>query len=88
MPRYSYECTECENTNSYFHGFDETPIECIVCESTGSLVRVYAKSAFVVPNKNQTNNNQVVGTLTKEYIEENKRILKQQKIELKEEEYE
>lgn len=89
MPRYSYECVICENTNYYMHGFDERPEECITCHATGSLVRNYSKNAFMLPKTNQTTNKQqAVGTLTKEYIEENKKILDKQKAELKEKEYE
>ena len=47
-------------------------------------------SSFNVKNKNSVANQpeQPVGTLTKEYIEENRKLLEQEKQSAKEEEYE
>ena len=88
MPRYHYECQNCDDISLYILSMDEEPKECIVCESTGSLVRNYSRNAFIMSNKQKIKNKQPAGTITKEYIEENKKILETQKDELKAKEYE
>jgi len=88
MPRYNYECETCNNTAPYRLQFGQEPEQCILCESTGSFVKVYNKGAFIVLNNAQNDNEQPTGVLTKEYIEENKKILDKQKEEALSEEYE
>ncbi len=88
MPRYNYECQVCNNINLYIHPIANKPDTCVTCETTGSLVRDYSKSAFMVPDAVSPDNKQKPGTLTKEYIEQNREILNKQKKDLKNEEYE
>ncbi len=88
MPRYYYECQDCNEISLYMLSMSEEPKECIICESTGSLLKDCSKNAFIMPNKQKTKNKQRAGTITKEYIEENKKILEQQKNEFKAKEYE
>lgn len=90
MPRYNYQCSTCSEIRLYRHDVNEYPQICVACEATGSLSKSYQKIEFVSLNKNQNDNvnKQAIGTLTNEYIKENKRILDEHKQKLKKEEYE
>tara|TARA_Y100000310_G_scaffold165344_1_gene165086 strand:- start:653 stop:922 length:270 start_codon:yes stop_codon:yes gene_type:complete len=78
MPRYRYECNSCGDLIIVFHSFKETFSDCAKCDQTGSMQRLLStpmtikKEAINIPNKK-------IGDLTKEYIEENRKILIQQK---------
>ena len=67
----------------------QEPDECPSCGEGDKLQKQFA-SSFNVKNKNTVaiESEQPVGVLTKEYIEENRRILEQEKKLAKEEEYE
>ena len=84
MPRYLYECSECDEINSVFHGIDELYNTCAFCESQDTLVRLLTKPII----KKQINSDNKVGQITKEYIEENREILKEIKKQSKETDYE
>lgn len=88
MPRYSYECQACGECHSYMLAIGDSPHTCILCEATGSLNKVFGKNSFIVPKKTQNAGEQPVGTVTKEYIEKNREILKQQKKEATSTDYE
>tara|TARA_Y100000592_G_scaffold47213_1_gene75012 strand:+ start:594 stop:815 length:222 start_codon:yes stop_codon:yes gene_type:complete len=66
----------------------DSPHTCVLCEATGSLNKVFGKNSFIVPKKTQNAGEQPVGTVTKEYIEKNREILKQQKKEATSTDYE
>jgi DNA-directed RNA polymerase subunit RPC12/RpoP len=76
VPRYSYECAECKDIIAVFHGINEVIVDCKKCNGTPIIA------------KKQKSDNNKVGELTKEYIEENRKILELQKKELKEKDYE
>ena len=87
MPRYRYRCNNCDNEKVMFHAFDETPpLDCSNCKSTDSLEKVVGSLYF--KTKENTNIGQAVGQLTKEYIEENRKILEEEKKKLRNENYE
>ena len=84
MPRYAYMCSECGFTKVFFHGINES-VE--ICENCDELAMEKDYSASFVVNATKEKPKNEVGELTKEYIEENKKILKQQKKEAKSESY-
>tara|TARA_R100001509_G_C4776325_1_gene184748 strand:- start:266 stop:535 length:270 start_codon:yes stop_codon:yes gene_type:complete len=87
MPRYRYRCIDCDNEKVIFHPFDETPsLSCDACLSENSLQKVVGNLYF--KTKKTNNNKQEVGQLTKEYIEENKKILEEEKKKARNENYE
>ena len=87
MPRYRYRCNACDNERVIFHGFDETPsLNCSNCLSEKTLQKVVGNLYF--KTKENTNTGQAVGQLTKQYIEENRKILEEEKKKLRNENYE
>lgn len=89
MPRYSYKCGHCHVDTIFFLRIGQEPSECPSCGEGDKMQKQFA-SSFSVKNKNTVaiGTEQPVGVLTKEYIEENRRILEEEKKLAKEEEYE
>ncbi len=85
MPRYRYVCSDCDFTKVFFHGINES-IE--ICENCNKSTMIKDYSASFTVNSEKEKSTAEVGEITKEYIEENKKILKQQKKEAKSETYE
>lgn len=85
MPRYLYECTNCTHSGSFFHLMDETIEVCEKCNQN-TMSRIF-KNSFMVTKK-QSSSTPNVGTVTKEYIEENKKVLKEQQAEAQGQTYE
>jgi len=77
MPRYNYQCSECGHTCVIFHLMDEKPPACPECETEQSLVKQINAPFFKLDNENK---NQKVGELTKEYIELNREVLNEEKL--------
>ena len=86
MPRYQYECEQCEAKIKVFHTFSETYEDCIECNTTGSL-RKLLTTPFITRNKLSQNKEEKIGNLTKKKIEENRQILEQQKKETRNKSY-
>ena len=87
MPRYRYRCSNCDDETVVFHGFDDTPpLDCSSCLSENTLQKVVGNLYF--KTKENTANGQAVGQLTKEYIEENRKVLEEEKKKLRNENYE
>ncbi len=84
MPRYRYECEECKKIFTAFHSFKDTLDNCKYCETTGSLNKLL-NTPYI--NKKVDNEAHKVGELTKKFIEENREILKNQKKELNNKDY-
>ena len=76
MPVYCYKCSECESEIEVRHGMSERLEDCKVCDNQGVLVRIPQLTNIV---RKQKENDKKTGSLVKEYIEVNKRILKQEK---------
>ena len=84
MPKYFYSCQECEHTFGAYHSSKERLKNCPQCDTIDGLVRQVNK-VFIV--KNNTIETRKVGELTKEFIEDNKKVLKDIKKDLKEYEH-
>tara|TARA_R110000824_G_scaffold125429_6_gene284556 strand:+ start:5765 stop:6034 length:270 start_codon:yes stop_codon:yes gene_type:complete len=87
MPRYLYACTECDVTGSFFHSLNESIEDCAACEASGSMQKMLSTPTFQ-RNRQSSAPELKVGTLTQEYIEINREILKeerQQKMEFNDE---
>ena len=76
MPKYCYKCTECNSECEVRHGIKERLHDCLECDSKGSLIRIPQLTNFV---RKQQPSEKKTGSLVKEYIEENKRLLKEEK---------
>ena len=79
-------CDECTLTFTVLHGLDETLVDCCECGAPESMRKLLSTPIMIkddiVIKKNK------VGELTKEYIEANRKILKEQKKEVKGKDYE
>jgi len=75
MPRYVYKCESCRGHFQVRHGMSERQEECTICNSTGTLVRV-PQMPFVV---NKEDKETKVGSTTKDFIEQNRQVLKEMK---------
>lgn len=85
MPRYKFQCTECQHVEVIFLQIsEENENNCSNCNSTGTLQKQFDKFYSKTTHKGE----QKIGTITKEYIEKNKAILEDQKKEARSEEYE
>ena len=76
MPRYVYKCKSCGGEMNVRHEISERLEDCLLCEMTGTLYRI---PQFTNTVKKEAQNKQKTGSLVKDYIEENKEILKEQK---------
>ena len=83
MPIYRYSCSLCDEEFTVMHSWSEIQENCAKCghDEIKKLISVPHVAKNVEPEDKK------VGQITKEYIEANREILKQQKEE-KEENYE
>lgn len=79
MPRYKYQCEFCNDIVVVFHGINEVFLNCEKCLEKQTMRKVLSTPMII--KKETTSNKKNVGDITKQYIEENKQILEQQKIE-------
>jgi putative FmdB family regulatory protein len=84
MPKYFYSCQECEYSFGAYHSPKEKLKNCPQCDTIDGLVRKVNK---VFINKQGTSELKKVGDLTKEFIENNREVLKDYKKELGNNEY-
>jgi|TARA_Y100000034_G_scaffold115586_1_gene152959 putative FmdB family regulatory protein len=82
MPRYRYECKNCGDLVIVFHGFKETFSDCEKCEQKDTMQKLLSTPLTIKKPATKTSPTKI-GELTKEYIEENRKVLKQQKEEAK-----
>ena len=80
MPRYTYKCEECGVTFQKAHSIKEKLSDCEECNTEGVLKRI--PSIPLILTKNQNNEKLKVGSLVKEYIEDAKEELKNDKREM------
>jgi|TARA_R110000824_G_scaffold264117_1_gene452914 hypothetical protein len=85
MPRYRYECGKCARISIIFHTLKEKVIDCSICGEKNSLHKLL--SVPIMQKFNDQEEEQQTGDLTNEKIEENREILKKQKMEMKEKNY-
>jgi putative FmdB family regulatory protein len=75
MPKYQYNCADCDNKFVAFHSIKEKLQDCPVCGLVDSLVRV---PGTFVSDTGRTEQEQA-GSLVKEKIEELREDLKSQR---------
>jgi len=76
VPKYCYKCPECEGEMEVRHGMTERLEECKLCEYQGILTRIPQLTNIM---RKLEQGKKEAGSLVKEYIEENKRILKEER---------
>lgn len=84
MPRYRFQCSACNEIQTVFLRMSETLEDCLECGAKNSMNKVFDKF-FSLSSKEKEHK---VGSVTKEYIEKNREILKQQKEEALSTDYE
>ena len=77
MPRYYYHCNNCHGDFLVHHLMNEIQEQCSLCESN-NIAKLLTKPLFFEKKDNKSS-----GKLTKKYIEENKKVLKELKEETK-----
>tara|TARA_R110000824_G_scaffold46692_5_gene133817 strand:+ start:84 stop:353 length:270 start_codon:yes stop_codon:yes gene_type:complete len=87
MPRYRYKCGNCEEETLVFHMMNEVYTDCNLCDSTDTLKKLLTTpiKSVKIDSSNYDSN---IGVTTREYIEANREILKEEKSKAKEEVYE
>ena len=76
MPKYCYRCKECDYEFEIRHGISERLYDCEKCNNSQSLERIPQMTNIV---RTTEVGKQKVGSLVKEHIEENKKILREEK---------
>ena len=76
MPKYCYKCSVCSNEYEVRHGMTERLEDCKVCGNEGVLIRIPQLTNIV---RKQEQGERETGSLVKEYIEENKEILREER---------
>ncbi len=71
MPSYVYECEECGEVFEAFHSITFDLEECQVCNSSGCLNRIPEMPNYTIKKK--------AGKVVKEYIEQVRQEVKQEK---------
>ena len=87
MPRYKYQCNECHDLITVFHGIEESYEDCNKCEQKQTMKKLVS-TPFIIKKEIAINFDRQVGEITNEYIEINREILEQQKKEAKKTDYE
>ena len=86
MPKYFYRCTDCENEFEIYHSIKECLKYCDQCELE-TLIRV-PSLVFTKVTKQDLKTKKVVGSVVKEFIEDEKEQLQSEKQTLKKETFE
>jgi len=74
-------CEECTLVFTVFHGINEVRLDCHECGATQSMRKLLSTPIVIKDNINIKENK--VGELTKEYIEINRKILREEKDKIK-----
>lgn len=80
MPIYTYKCKDCEFIFDIFHDMSSRLTDCQKCGNINCLKKVLNSSINVIEKDNS-------GQLVKKYIEENKELLKEEKQNVKRQDY-
>lgn len=75
MPRYSYKCIECDESFDVVHGIFDECAECVYC-SSNKIKRV---PQILYVRRESPSNGEKVGEATKRAIEENRKLLNEEK---------
>ena len=84
MPRYVYYCKACDDHFQVSHGMKEMQESCQLCNESDRLVRV---PQMPVLRNSERNEKKKVGATVKEHIEENRKILLEQKKQARNQKY-
>jgi len=84
MPLYSYRCGICGHIFDEFHSIKEVRTDCQECGTKSGLQRVIQEFLNL---KKQDGEKKEVGSLVKNYIEETKREIDEEKEKLSKQEY-
>jgi len=80
MPQYSYKCQSCDKVWEEVHSINEQPTKCPFCEMS-NFKRIPSVISFM--KKMDEQNKIRTGEIVKDFIEQNKQVLKDIKQELK-----
>ena len=83
MPRYVYHCSLCDTHFQIRHGMREVQEYCNECQKPGALTRVPQMPNIKI-NKEQ---DRKTGSITTEYIEQNRELLQDMKKDARSQEY-
>jgi len=83
MSRYVYKCSECENKIMVFHSINDRLEICTECD--GKLERI-PTGGFLL-NTDPSNQKNKPGNILKEFIEDTKEEMKQEKFDMKNREH-
>jgi|6_EtaG_2_1085325.scaffolds.fasta_scaffold48769_2 putative FmdB family regulatory protein len=81
MPRYRYQCEECEEFTDAIHSYKEVLTDCEKCNTEKSLKKMISVPYYGA--KKLSEDEAKIGNITNKFIEENRNVLKQQKEEIK-----
>ena len=87
MPRYRYQCRECQEIVIIFHGIEESYEDCELCEQKQTMKKLLSKP-YISKKDTSTELNNKIGSITEKYIEAKREILEQQKEEGRKNDYE
>ena len=85
MPIYVYNCTSCGQNVDTFHLLGEKLTICPLCDKEETLVRDYTASFTL--NKKNSEYKQPAGGLVRDYIEQTKQEVQQEKLKLLKEDF-
>ena len=85
MPRYLYQCSDCNTEHLIMHSINDVVTDCTSCNKSGTMVKMLTSATYVNTKEENTSK---VGQLTKEYIQTNKEILEEEKDKARKETYE
>jgi len=77
MPRYNYQCDECDDIVTVLHGINEVVTDCLKCEEHQTMKKLLSVPTII--KKHEKKSDVQIGAVTHEHIEANREILKQQK---------
>ena len=83
MPRYVYYCKSCDDHFLISHSMKERQKLCQLCNNSGHLTRVPQMPVKI----DKTIASSVTGEVTKEFIENNNKLLKEMKEEARKQVY-
>ena len=76
MPKYTYECKECDHAFEAVHGMFIKLRNCDACSTDGSLFRV---PSVTYSTKNKAASEKKTGELVKEFINDAKKEVEEEK---------
>jgi len=87
MPKYVYKCKHCDGIFEIVHGMMEEQDNCELCDSTESPIRI-PQIPHIKTFGTTSPQKLPVGSVVKEMIQENEKVLKEQKKEARSWEWE